>query len=541
MSIFIGGAWPYANGSLHLGHLAALLPGDVIARYFRAKGESVLYVSGSDCHGTPISIRAKNENVSPQEIADRYHSEFKYCFEKLSFSYDCYSRTDDVHHKEEVQRIISLLYDNGFIYEKEVEQLYCHSCNQFLPDRFVEGVCPICKSIARGDQCDACSTILDPLDLQDRKCKLCGNEPKVKAGNQLFFQLSKFQNTLRAHLEASKENWRINALNNTERYLNEGLQDRAISRDLPWGIDIPIKGYEDKKVYVWIDAVLGYFTVSKKWGAENKMDWKQFWSNDTTYYFIHGKDNIPFHSIIFPALLNGIGYEKMPDKIISSEYITLEGKKISTSNNWAVWVPEFIKRYDVDAIRYFLIANGPEKRDADFSWREFINSNNGELLGAYGNLVNRTLVFTKKYFNNTIPKGEADKEIRSNIKKLYNEVGLKIENGDLRSAIEQIFEFIRSINKYFDEKTPWITVNTDEGNCSDTIYNCLFSIINIANLLNPFLPSSSQKIKEWLGYKENTWEPITLLSGIELGAFGILFERLDKKLAEEELAKLSKA
>ncbi len=323
--------------------------------------------------------------------------------------------------------------------------------------------------------------------------------------------------------------------------MNEGLQDRAISRDLPWGIDIPIKGYEDKKIYVWIDAVLGYFTVSKKWGTENKMDWKQFWSKDTTSYFIHGKDNIPFHSIIFPALLNGIGYEKMPDKIISSEYVTLEGNKISTSNNWAVWVPEFIKRYDVDAIRYFLIANGPEKRDADFSWREFINSNNGELLGAYGNLVNRTLVFIKKYFNNTIPKGEADKEIRRNIEKLYNEVGSKIENGDLRSAIEQIFEFIRSINKYFDEKTPWITVNTDEDDCSNTIYNCLFSIINIANLLNPFLPSSSQKIKEWLGSEENTWEPINLLSGIELGAFGILFERLDKKLAEEELAKLSKA
>lgn len=541
MSIFIGGAWPYANGSLHLGHLAALLPGDVIARYFRAKGEDVLYVSGSDCHGTPISIRAKNENVLPQEITDKYHSEFKYCFEKLSFSYDCYSRTDDVYHKEEVQRIISLLYDNGFIYEKEVEQLYCHSCNQFLPDRFVEGVCPICKNIARGDQCDACSTILDPLDLGDRKCKLCRNEPKIKIGKQLFFQLSKFQDLLRVHLENSRESWRINALNNTERYLNEGLQDRAISRDLSWGIDIPIKGYEDKKVYVWIDAVLGYFTVSKKWGVENKVDWKQFWSKDTTSYFIHGKDNIPFHSIIFPALLNGIGYEKMPDKIISSEYITLEGKKISTSNNWAVWVPEFIQRYDVDVIRYFLIANGPEKRDADFSWREFINSNNGELLGAYGNLVNRTLVFIKKYFNNNIPKGGADKEIIRNIETLYNEVGSKIENGDLRSAIKQIFEFIRSINKYFDEKTPWITVNTDEDDCSNTIYNCLFSIINIANLLSPFLPSSSQKIKEWLSSEENTWETITLLSGIELGEFGILFERLDKKLAEKELAKLSKA
>lgn len=540
MNIFIGGAWPYANGSLHLGHVAALLPGDVMARYFRAKGENVLYVSGSDCHGTPISIRAKNENVSPQEIAEQYHKEFKYCFEELGFSYDYYSRTDDAYHKEEVQRIIKLLYENEFIYEKEVEQLYCADCNQFLPDRFVEGICPVCKNIARGDQCDVCSTILDPLDLHHRKCKICGSEPEIKNGNQLFFKLSKFQEMLQNHLEDSKKKWRVNALNNTERYLKEGLQDRAISRDLNWGIEIPIKGYEEKRVYVWIDAVLGYYTVSKKWGIERNRDWETFWSKEAIHYFIHGKDNIPFHSLIFPALLNGIGYKKMPDRIISSEYITLEGKKISTSNNWAVWVPDMIERYNVDSIRYFLLANGPEKRDADFSWREFINSNNGELLGAYGNLVNRTFVFVKKYFNNTIPVGKLEEEIERTTEKLYDEVGKSIESGNLRLALEQIFQFIRSINKYFDEETPWTTVNTNIDDCSNTIYNCLFSIINIANLLNPFLPSSSAKIKEWMGCKEASWNKLSLSSGIQLGDFNILFERLDKKLAEEELAKLGR-
>lgn len=534
MNIFIGGAWPYANGSLHIGHIVALLPGDVIARYYRKKGDNVLYVSGSDCHGTPISIRAKSEGITPKEVANKYHREFKYCFDKLNFSYDCYGRTDCEFHKIEVQNIITSLYNKGLIYEKNLEQVYCNSCQQFLPDRYVEGLCPKCKSTARGDQCDHCGSLLDPLELSDRKCKLCGDSPTIKESKHLYFALSKFQDVIKDNLEANKDTWKINAVNNTERYLIEGLHDRAISRDISLGIDVPIDGFKDKKVYVWIDAVLGYLTMSKKWARDNNKSYQEFWNDDTVSYYVHGKDNIPFHSIILPALLNGIGYTKLVDRIVSSEYLTLEGKKISTSNNWAVWIPDIVKRYNSDSLRYFFLINAPEKRDSDFSWREFVNSNNGELLGAYGNLVNRTLVFIKKYYNNKVTNGEIDKNIKESIKQLYNEVGVLIEKGNLRIALENIFEVIRSVNKYFDSSTPWITVKEDNERCKNSIYTCIYAIINLANLLEPFLPESSLKIKEWLSINHSKWSEIEKIECTLPYEISILFERLDKKTIELE-------
>jgi methionyl-tRNA synthetase len=539
MNVFIGGAWPYANGSLHLGHIASLLPGDVLARYYRLKGDSVLYVSGSDCHGTPIALRASKENISPRDITDRYHLEFKESFEKLGFTYDYYSRTDQAFHSSVVQELFLELLEKGYIYKKEIEQIYCEDCQQFLPDRYVTGICPVCGEIARGDQCDACSSLIDPLELKEKACKLCGNEPILKETEHFYLALSSFEEELR-NMFQGKSNWRDNALKFTERYLKEGLKDRAITRDLSWGISVPIEGYENKKIYVWIEAVLGYYTASKEWGIKNKKDWDKFWGDKVKAYYVHGKDNIPFHTLILPALLLGLGNLHLPDSIISSEYLTIEGKKLSTSNNWAIWVPYMLERYHPDSIRYYLLINGPEKRDSNFSWEEFINSHNGELLGAYGNFINRTLVFAEKYFAARVPEAEIAPEIEKELKELYQQIGSKIEKAELKSGLEAIFSFIRSLNKYYDEQKPWITVKEDLISCQKTIYTCLQAIANLANLLEPFLPFSTAQIREFFNLEKGSWSYIELEAGSPINKTKILYERIDKNRIKEERERLLK-
>lgn len=338
MTVFIGGAWPYANGSLHIGHIAALLPGDIIARYYRQTGEDVLYVSGSDCNGTPIAIRAKQERKTTRDIADIYHQEFQHCFTQLGFTYDLYTRTDSIEHHNGVKSLFLKLYDNDMLYQKTIEQAYCEHDQQFLPDRLVEGECPNCGVKARGDQCDQCSVILDPLDLINKRCKLCGNEPVIRETNHLYYKFSRLQEQLEKYFKekSTKYHWRQNALALTERYLNEGIPDRSVTRDLPNGVDVPIKGFEDKKIYVWIEAVAGYLTASEAWGKLNNQDYQQFWMKETKTYYIHGKDNIPFHTVIWPSILMGANIDGLPQSIVSSEYMTLEKRKISTSQNWAV-------------------------------------------------------------------------------------------------------------------------------------------------------------------------------------------------------------
>jgi methionyl-tRNA synthetase len=540
VSIYIGGAWAYANGSLHLGHISSLLPGDILARYYRLKGEKVLYVSGSDCNGTPITIRAKQEGVSPKEIADRYHQEFAECFSKLGFSYDAYTRTDTTHHHKIVQEIFLELLDKAYIYKKKTEQTYCEYDQQFLPDRYVEGICPHCGANARGDQCDACSSVLEPLELLERKCKLCGNLPITRFTEHFYFSLSTFQNVLENYTQEAEDKnlWRENAISLTKRYLKEGLKDRAVSRDLPIGVSVPVAGYEDKKIYVWIEAVAGYYTASKLWAKETNQDDSLFWKSYAKSYYVHGKDNIPFHSIIWPGILAGLGKDSLPTHIVSNEYLTLEKKKLSTSKNWAVWVPDIIERYDPDSIRYFLTINAPENRDADFSWKEFIYSHNSELLGAYGNFVNRTLKFIEKSFDAVIPNKVISSIIKDKVNHLYNEVGYCIETTAFKEGLEKAFELVRFSNKYFDEQQPWKQINDDTESCKQTLADCVYLIANLAHILEPFLPISSRKIKEMIHIKETEWKAFAVTSQ-HLPKVEPLFERIDVVRIEEELERLN--
>ena len=578
MNILIGNAWPYANGSLHIGHIACLLPGDVLARYHRAKGDTVMFVSGSDCHGTPVSNRARQEGKTPQQISDTYHEEFVQCFKKLGFSYDLYSKTSSPEHKEFVREYHRKLYEGGYVCEKTTLQTYCETCGQFLPDRFVRGICPNCGEKARGDQCEACGSVLEPENLLEPECAVCGNTPELRPAAHLYLALTKMRDKLESYIESHKD-WRKNAYEMSKRYLDEGLRDRSLTRDLDWGIDVPEEGYGNKKIYIWAENVLGYVSMCYTLCRQKGLDFFEFW-NTSRQYYAHGKDNIPFHTIILPSLLLGRTdcTLKLPDVIVSSEYMTLEGKKISTSNNWAVWAKDMLERYDPDSIRYFLIANGPEQRDTDFTWTEFVNSHNGELLGAYGNLVNRSLKFVEKFFDGTVPcnpptgsgteatadsidgtgstiacettdsgsgshtpsAGIRSAEMLKELQALYPSVGAQIEQGCFKAALETIFAYIRKANKYFDEQQPWITVKRDIQKCRKTMNTCVQIIANLAVLLEPFLPFSSEKIKNMLSMDGTGWHPVSIPAGLKLGQVDILFERIDKKVADEELEKLRK-
>ena len=527
-NIIIGGAWPYANGSLHIGHIAALLPGDVIARYYRAKGDRVFFVSGSDCYGTPITIRAKQEGKTPAEISEHYHKEFSEVFEKLGFSYDLYTKTSHPAHREFVREFHRRLYAGGFTEEREVKEAFCPGCRKVLADRLVEGVCPRCGAPARGDQCDACGEILETETILEPRCAECGSEVELRQSKQIYLRITALENELREYLSAHPY-WRKNAIAFTRRYIDEGLRDRAITRDLDWGIDVPKEGYESKKIYIWAENVLGYVSCVARLCEERGIDFCEVYGKDadTRSYYVHGKDNIPFHTIILPSLLlaHGGGI-RLPDDIISSEYLTLEGRKISTSRNWALWAKDLLESYAPDALRYFFIANGPEKRDADFTLREFREQNNSELVGAWGNLVNRTLAFAAKYFGGVLPECTPDAETRESVRALYASVGEKIERGALREALGEIFEAVRDGNRYYDARQPWRTRTSDSESCRGTIGACVYLIGNLSVLLRPFLPFSSERVAGWLGlgceWKEQEVRAKTLPEG-----YGILFSRID--------------
>ena len=542
MNIIIGISWPFANGDLHIGHAASSLPGDVIARYHRLKGDKVILVSGTDCHGTPTEVKALQEGVSPKEIVDECHVSFAKDFKDFGISFDLYNRTDDPYHKEFVQEQFIKYYNNGYLEEKEEEQLYCDHCKLFLADRYIIGICPKCGAEIKGDECEKCGSLLTIDEVKETKCAICGNNATYKKNKNLYFKLSKFQDNIKDLLESKRSLWRENAVNFTERYLKEGIPDRCASRTLNYGIDIPLDGFKDKKLYGWFENVWGYVTASKKCAESNNLNWEDYWKSDNSQiYLVHAKDNIPFHTVIFPSLLLATKDNyRLPDKIISDEYITIEGEKLSKSKGNYITLRHLLNNYPVDVIRYYFSINNPETRDFNFTYEGFINSINGELLGKWGNFVNRTLQFINKSFNGKLSSNTVDNEIETKLKELYDIVGNDIDNGDTKEGLSKIFEFTNYSNKYFDENEPWKLAKEDINKCEDILYNCCNIIFNINNLLKPYLCETTKKVEEYLNSNINSWN-YQKLDNIALSKeINPLFTRYDKSKIEEEKEKLNK-
>ncbi len=531
--IFIGGAWPYANYFLHVGHLAALLPGDILARYYRGCGDNVIYVSGSDSHGTPITERAKKENTTPEKIATYYHEEFLKSFNKLGFTYDKYSTTMSEHHNEYVKKQFLKLKENGYLFEKEVPQDYCEKCHTFLSDREIVGTCPHCGKESTGDQCEHCTTSLDSSEVLNKHCKTCGSPTVMKNNKHLYFKLPAFQDELQKLIDKNKNIWRKNAVGEAQKYIDMGLVDRAATRQLEWGVEVPVKGYEDKRIYVWFEAVLGYLSVGCEVAEANGINFDEFMSDDNKNlrtYYVHGKDNIPFHTTIFPALILGIKNNyRLPDYIISSAYVNLNNSKMSKSKGNMITANELLEIVPRDTIRFYFIMNGPETNDVSCSIEEIIQCHNKFLVGTLGNFVNRNLSFISKKFDGKITEGKIDEDIIKETEKIYQVVGEHIEKGEFRKALNSIVEYINLGNKYYDTCEPWIQVKEDIDKFNDTTYTCVYMMANIANLIAPICPDGSTKIKYILSLPEFKWEVENISGDIEIKDLELLYNRIDNK------------
>ena len=550
--IFIGVAWPYANGSLHLGQIAgAYLPADIFARYHRLKGNDVLMVSGSDQHGTPITIRAEKEGRPPKEIADRFHEEFLDSWRKLGISFDLFTTTDTPNHQRLAQDLFLALQDKGYIYRDTMTLLYCPSCSRFLPDRYVEGTCPCCGfEGTRGDQCDSCGKPLNPVDLLDAYCRLCTCPPEVRESEHFFLRLSAFNDQL-AEWVRGQSHWKQNVSNFTANYLAEGLKDRAITRDIEWGIPVPVDGFENKRLYVWFEAVIGYLSASVEW-AERRGDgdsWRQFWQGDARSYYFVGKDNIIFHTIIWPAMLLGYGGLNLPYDVPANEFLTLGGRALSTSRNWAVWLSDYLERYDPDPLRYFLSASMPEDGDSDFSWRDFVRRNNDELVATYGNLVHRVLTVTYRNFDGQVPApAEFDERSNALVKKAedaLDSIGGLLGRCHFREAIRMSMSLAQEANRYLDEKAPWKRLEDEREGAATSLYVTLSVISCLKTLFYPFLPFSSQELHQLLGFEgrveDGGWSIDRLSPGQKLAPPQPLFRKLDEEIVAEEDARLEHA
>ncbi len=558
--ILITAALPYANGPIHLGHLSgAYLPADIYVRYKRLKGADIVFICGSDEHGVPITISADKEGVKPKVIIDRYHQLNKKAFEQFGMSFDNYSRTSLPIHHETGKEFFLEFYNRGILLEKKSQQFYDGKAKMFLPDRYVEGTCPNCGyEEARSDECENCGALYQPTELKNPKSKITGERPVLKETSHWYFPLGKYQERLENYVQEMNEKygWKENVLQYCRGWFKDGLSDRAITRDLDWGIKVPIDSAEGKVLYVWFEAVLGYISSTKEW-AENKGDgnlWRKYWQDPNTKYvaFI-GKDNIVFHCIVFPAILmawNDGEKEKycLPQNVPANEFLNFEGKKFSKSRNWGIDVIDFLKMFPADPLRYTLAANLPETRDTDFYWKEFQLRNNSELADILGNFINRTFTFVHKHFDGKIPARGKLEKIDSEMLNLISEYPSKVselfEAYKIRDGVLEVMNLARAGNKYFNDSEPWKTVKSDKAKCAATLNICMQAIYTLAEMMFPVTPFSSEKIFKMLNIEKTTWDDCgkeNLKAGHQLNTAEIIFPKIEDEVIEKQMEQLGKS
>ncbi len=545
-------ALPYANGPLHIGHLAGVyIPADIYARYLRSKGEDVIFIGGSDEHGVPITIKAREQGITPQEIVDKYHKIIKESFERFGISFDIYSRTSNKIHHETAADIFRTLYEKNEFIEQTSLQYYDEETQHFLADRYISGTCPHCGyEKAYGDQCENCGTSLSPNELINPKSLLSGNVPVKKETKHWYLPLDKYTPWLREWiLEGHKNDWKTNVYGQCKSWINHGLKPRAVTRDLDWGVKVPVEGAEGKVLYVWFDAPIGYISATKEWAQENNKNWEPYWKDKETklVHFI-GKDNIVFHCIIFPSILKNEGTYIVPDNVPANEFLNLEGNKISTSRNWAVWLHEYLDEFPdkQDVLRYVLCSNAPETKDNDFTWKDFQAKNNNELLAIFGNFVNRTIVLTHKYFNGLVPEigelTELDKTVLMEIKAYPEKIGKSIENYRFREALNEMMNLARIGNKYLTDSEPWKQIKSNKERVKTILNISLQICANLSILAEPFLPFTSNKLIKILNISVLKWKdagkPDILASGHQLNKPTYLFEKIEDTEINAQIQKL---